>query len=141
MATAAALFSDFKSLSDQAVAATEKFSNLYYKTFDTQRHRLSSMYTDASTVVWNGNGCLGTSQINDFFINLPATVHDLASIDCQPVNGAAIPNATSILVVCEGTVQYGEERQRKPFSQNFLLVSENNTWKIMSDCFRFIDFD
>ena len=138
---AAALFTDFRSQSDQATAATETFSNLYYKTFDTQRHRLASLYTDVSTVVWNGNGYRGVSQINEFFINLPATVHEITSMDCQPINKIASQNATSILVVCEGTVRYGDERQRKHFSQNFLLMSENNTWKVVSDCFRFIDFE
>lgn len=138
---AAALFSDFRALSDQATTAAEQFSNLYYKTFDTQRHRLSALYTDRSMVVWNGNGYHGASKINEFFVNLPISVHKLTSIDCQPVNQVAIPNTTSIIVVCEGTVCYGDEKKHRPFTQNFLLVSENNQWKIISDCFRFIDFD
>jgi NTF2-related export protein 1/2 len=136
-----AVFADFPNTLKECMLATEQFSKLYYKTFDTQRHRLAALlYTDRSIIVWNGNPYRGLSQINSLLLNLPATKHELSSIDCQPINKEAIANK-SMLVVCEGTVKYDQERQPRHFSQNVVLVSENNLWKIISDCFRFVDSD
>ena len=132
---------DFRILCDQASDAAEQFSNIYYNTFDKQRHLLSKLYTNLSTVIWNGNAYHGQSKINEFFINLPGTAHELSTVDCQPVNQIASPDRTSVLVVCEGNVRYGDDRRRKYFTQNFLLMSDNNTWKIVTDNFRFIDVE
>lgn len=130
---------EFKGQSDQACHAAEEFSKKFYSVFDKQRHLLAKLYLDISTVVWNGNPYQGVAKINELFINLPATTHELTTMDCQPINSIATPDRTSVLVICEGHVRYGEERTRKPFTQTFVLISDNNTWKIASDCFRLID--
>lgn len=131
---------DFKYLSNQACLAAKEFGKLYFSTFDRQRHKLVKLYAEISTVVWNGNAYAGTTKINEFFVSLPATAHKLTSMDCQPINRIATSNRISILVVCEGYVKYGNEKERKYFSQTFfLLLSDNEKWKIISDCFRFID--
>ena len=51
---------------------------------------------------------------------------------------AASPGQTSILVVTEGWVKY-DGHDDESFSQNFLLAEQSGVWKIVSDCFRFID--
>ena len=42
----------------------------------------------------------------------------------------------TIVVKTFGTVTF-QGRQPKAFHQNFLLTSQNNVWKIVSDSFRF----
>ena len=138
---AATLLSDFRSLTEQAIQASDQFCQLYYKYHDTKPHVLyRQFYTEKSLLVWNGNNYNGL-HINEFFLNHPGTEHVVTAMDSQPINKIATANVTSIMVICEGKVKYENEREWKFFTQNFLLMSENNTWKIVSDCFRFIDFD
>ncbi|CAH3113928.1 unnamed protein product [Pocillopora meandrina] len=124
---------------DQATQAGEEFSNVYYETLDKRRHLMSKLYSENTTIVWNGNVVKGGSaKVTDFFNNLPATEHTLHSLDCQPVSDQAIPGQTTVLVVVEGLVKYDGHKMHR-FSQNFLLTAEGGTvWKVASDCFRFI---
>lgn len=49
---------------------------------------MSKLYSENTTIVWNGNVVKGGSaKVTDFFNNLPATEHTLHSLDCQPVSG------------------------------------------------------
>ena len=48
-------------------------------------------------------------------------------------------NHTTVLVCCEGVVNYDGQSNEQPFTQNFLLVKQADVWKIGSDCFRFLD--
>jgi len=100
---------------------------------------MAKLYSENTTIVWNGNLVTGGSaKVTEFFNNLPATEHRLSSLDCQPVSDQAIPGQTTVLVVVEGTVKYDGHPQ-KLFSQNFLLTAEGGkVWKVLSDCFRFI---
>ena len=139
MATAAGLLSDFKSLTEQAISAADEFSQIYHKLYDTQRHRLIQLYNERSTLVWNGNSVSGTQSINEFFINLPATEHQIFAMDSQPINKIATNGQTAILVTFDGQVKYENERDSRYFTQTLLLMSVNNTWKIINDCLRFID--
>ena len=138
-AAVAKLIPDFKGKCDQACQAAEQFSNLYYETFDKERHKLMGLYTDASKLVWNGIDNNGKDKINAFIIDLPSCEHDVFSVDSQPISSVASPDSTTILVVCEGSVKYGTDKQKRYFTQTFILTSQNNTWKVMSDCFRFIE--
>ena len=49
---------------------------------------MSKLYSENTTIVWNGNLVNGGSaQVTEFFNSLPATEHTLHSLDCQPVSG------------------------------------------------------
>lgn len=102
---------------------------------------MSKLYSENTTIVWNGNLVKGGSaKVTEFFNNLPATEHTLHSLDCQPVSDQAIPGQTTVLVVVEGLVKYDGLKMHR-FSQNFLLTAEGGTlWKVASDCFRFIEW-
>lgn len=133
---------DFSLQADQACDTALEFSRLYYDTYDRQRHRLKDLYMDGSTVIWNGNSYQGLANINDFYIKLPATTHELTTLDCHPISSKAIPEGNSILIVCEGRVKIGNDKRKKEFSQNFIITTVNgNNGKIVSDCFRLIDKD
>lgn len=49
---------------------------------------MAKLYSENTTIVWNGNLVTGGSaKVTEFFNNLPATEHRLSSLDCQPVSG------------------------------------------------------
>ena len=50
---------------------------------------LIGFYTDASTLVWNGNVHKGTRAIAGFYCALPNSTHSLLSVDCQPLKGTS----------------------------------------------------
>ena len=141
MVSTSSQLTTFDVLEDQATDLAGQVSRVYYNTYDRERHRLKSLYMPTSTVVWNGNCYKGQEQINDFFMKLPSTQHEINTLDCQPIVTACTPGTdTAILVVCEGKVRLGTDRRRREFSQNFIMSSnEDGKLKIVSDCFRFID--
>jgi hypothetical protein len=51
---------------------------------------------------------------------------------------SAIPGETTIVVSAFGKVQYADNKP-KPFVQTFLLTSQANVWKIVSDNYRFME--
>ena len=122
-------------MAEQASQSGEEFIQLYYETFDKRRHVVSKLYSDSSSLVWNGHHIKGSDKLNEFFVSLPTTVHNIYSMDCQPVSERAVPGSTSIAVFVSGTVGY-EDSKPKVFSQNFVLTAEGKVWKVVSDCFR-----
>ncbi|XP_048773994.1 NTF2-related export protein 2-like isoform X4 [Ostrea edulis] len=150
---------------DQATEAGEQFAKLYYETYDKKRHVLHKLYLDTATMVWNGNGLSGLDNIQKYLEGLPVSEHRMESLDCQPlsdwtyygmVSGPSGQDTDetvnsrilqldkvsggqfSIIVKTYGTVKY-QNRKPKTFHQNFMLTSQNNLWKVVSDSFRFQD--
>ena len=39
----------------QSMETAEKFSNIYYKKVDQERHAIDKLYLDTATMTWNGN--------------------------------------------------------------------------------------
>ena len=49
---------------------------------------MAKLYSENTTIVWNGNLVSGGSaKVTEFFNSLPGTEHKLSSLDCQPVSG------------------------------------------------------
>ncbi|KAJ8298165.1 hypothetical protein KUTeg_024696 [Tegillarca granosa] len=119
----------------QAAEAGEEFSKLFYETFDKKRHVLQKLYLDTATLVWNGNCINGQTDIVNFYQKLPTTEHKLESLDCQPLPDEVSSGQMTIIVKTFGTVKY-QNRKPKLFHQSFMLTSQNNVWKIVSDNFR-----
>ncbi|KAI9017411.1 NTF2- export protein 2 [Gaertneriomyces sp. JEL0708] len=118
--------------------AADNFIATYYKLYDRQRHLLSQMYKDTSAVLWNGIAMTGLEKLQEFFLKLPATDHQIHSYDGQPVRERG-----QILVTVTGTVKFGDDKQAKSFSQNFILSpdsgnSQPGTYFVSSDHFRFV---
>ncbi|XP_052720887.1 NTF2-related export protein 2-like isoform X2 [Crassostrea angulata] len=123
---------------DQASEAGEQFAKLYYETYDKKRHMLNKLYLDTATMVWNGNGLSGLENIQKYLEGLPVTEHRMESLDCQPISDKVSGGQFSIIVKTYGTVKY-QNRKSKTFHQNFMLTSQNNVWRVVSDSFRFQD--
>ncbi|KAJ4462018.1 putative NTF2-related export protein 1/2 [Paratrimastix pyriformis] len=115
----------------------------FYRTYDTERHKLCRFYRPESQVFFNGNRYAGEA-IDAFFKDLPRSQHTVLTIDCQPVMAAPpqgdLPSA--IMVVATGQVSYGNDAQ-KPFTENFLMVQDPQgqagQFYIISDNFRMVN--
>ncbi|XP_034487015.1 NTF2-related export protein-like isoform X2 [Drosophila innubila] len=111
------------------------FTRLYYASLDKQRHKTGRFYLDTATVSWNGNGAQGRERIERFFLELPSSHHQLTTFDSQPLLDAAVGNPSTYGILAGGTVKYDEQPIRN-FQQSFVIIVENDNWKIVSDCYR-----
>jgi len=123
----------------------EEFTQLYYKHLDTQRAILSRFYRPTSTILWNGNAFLGGDAYAEFMSRFPPTTHEIHSFDCHPVNsgmlsgGVSVPGeAPSMILVVSGAVRFGEEREKRGFSESFLLKADGDVFYVANHVNRFV---
>jgi NTF2-related export protein 1/2 len=113
-------------------AGAEDFTKIFYQHLDAsaQRPILKSFYRPTSTILWNGNAFLGGDAYVDFLIRFPATQHEVHNFDCHPVDSGMLTGAPvageapSIMLVVSGSVRVGDERDKRGFSESFLLKAE-----------------
>ncbi|KAI8367578.1 uncharacterized protein BYT42DRAFT_608266 [Radiomyces spectabilis] len=123
-----------------AEKSTEQFVRLFYENYDKQRNMLGNLYRDNSAILWNGNAFSGAHQYSEFLARLPVSHHEIDVYDCQPI--AATLNAQGacgILINVTGSVKYGDHPIKKPFSQTFILMPDENqasNYYVQSDNFR-----
>jgi len=121
---------------DMAIETAEKFSELFYKKMDNDRHTIEKLYLPTASFTWNGNHIEGGENIKNFIINqLPRSEHYLSSLDSQPLPNEAVGDQTTVLVTACGSVKYGKS-SGVPFQQNFLVTEKDMKWKIAVDTFR-----
>lgn len=96
----------FKELEPEICKDADKFSVLYYEAFDARRsvsecrsgykrdifiaslfQFINKFYTDAATLVWNGNPVQGSNDIGIFLSALPDSNFTIRSLDAQPIAG------------------------------------------------------
>ncbi|KAL0100906.1 hypothetical protein PUN28_019350 [Cardiocondyla obscurior] len=130
---------DLKAKIDQACRTAEDFQKLYYEYADKRRYLISRMYMDNATLVWNGNGVTGKDAIQKFLTDLPSSIHNVVTLDAQPIIGPEVAIQLTLLVKVGGKVKY-EEKNEKQFNQTFLITAIGDKWKIVNDCFRVQEF-
>lgn len=114
---------------------------------------------ETAVLVWNGNSVIGNMQIQSFLEKLPASDHQVVSLDAQPIHGMptntdyfcysllgfnlfifnaeeAIKGQPTVMAVVAGIVRF-DKKPGQPFSQNFLITAQDTKWKVVSDCLRF----
>lgn len=42
---------------------------------------------DTANLIWNGNGVQGKENIQKFWTDLPTSVHNILTLDAQPITG------------------------------------------------------
>jgi Nuclear transport factor 2 (NTF2) domain len=130
--------------SDIDPIGAESFSNLYYRNLDTQRQVLSSIYRPTSTILWNGNAFLGGDAYVEFIARFPTTTHEVHSFDCHPIHsgmlsGVSVPGEPPIMIlVVSGSVLFAGEREKRGFSESFLLKSDGDVFYVANQVGRFI---
>ncbi|GAB1601607.1 NTF2-related export protein 2-like isoform X2 [Argonauta hians] len=123
---------------DQACTAGEEFHKLYYETFDKKRHLLSKLYMSNAQMVWNGTFVEGMTEIMKFIEHLPSTETSIETFDCHPLADVVSQGQTTISVTIFGLVKFPKKKP-KAFHQHFILTSQENVWKIVSDNYRFVE--
>ncbi|KAG0004311.1 NTF2- export protein 2 [Entomortierella chlamydospora] len=127
---------------DISSSGADQFVELYYKVYDTQRPVLNRLYRDSSAILWNGNAFSGITPYQEFYNKLASSEHSIDAYDCHPLpSQSPDPNTPcSIILNVTGTVQYSNEKQKRLFSQSFVLSPDptNGSFYVWSDCFRFV---
>ncbi|GLH00288.1 NTF2-related export protein [Gryllus bimaculatus] len=130
--------SGFLRREEEACTLAENFVKFYYESVDRMRHRMSRLYLDSATLIWNGNGVMGNQYIQEFFEKLPRTDHGVSTVDCQPLSqGAGLTQDFTFVLKVSGTVLLSADIS-KTFQQNLLITTEGDKMKIVSDCYRFL---
>uniref|UniRef100_J3MUQ6 NTF2 domain-containing protein n=1 Tax=Oryza brachyantha TaxID=4533 RepID=J3MUQ6_ORYBR len=89
-----------------ADAVAKAFVEHYYRTFDTNRPALVSLYQDGSMLTFEGQQFLGPAAIAGKLSSLPFAQchHDINTVDCQPSGPSG-----GMLVFVSGSLRTGPE--------------------------------
>ena len=105
---------------------------------------LARFYRPTSTILWNGNAFLGGDAYAEFITRFPATQHEVHSFDCHPVDsgmltGMGVPGEPpSMILIVSGSVRYGDEREKRGFSESFLLKADGEVFYVANHVNRLI---
>ncbi|KAI6129103.1 nuclear transport factor 2 [Pisolithus thermaeus] len=115
-------------------AIAEKFTDFYYRTFDTDRHGLAPLYKDESMLTWEGQQILGVQRIIEKLTTLPfaKVQHQVSTVDAQP----SVPNTANLIVSVTGFLLVDGDSNPIRYSQAFHLVSADGGYYVYNDIFR-----
>jgi NTF2-related export protein 1/2 len=74
----------------------------------------------------------------------PQTNHEVQSFDCHPIDSAMLTGAPiqgeppSMILTVSGSVRYGEEREKRGFSESFLLKADGDVFYVANHVNRLI---
>ncbi|CAI5437448.1 unnamed protein product [Caenorhabditis angaria] len=132
---------DFNKDDEELCKEANKFVSVYYDVLDRKREKISFLYANVanSNLVWNGNPVDGYDNICKFMTTIPATRHEIHSIDAQRfpenMNGELF---NGIILHVAGAVSSGDDGDRA-FTQTLVLCVEDEKYRIKSDRFRYIE--
>ncbi|KAG4073849.1 hypothetical protein HA402_014054 [Bradysia odoriphaga] len=129
---------DVKSKIDQSYQTADEFTKVYYDSVDKKRHQVSRLYLDNGLLVWNGNESSGKENIQKYFLDLPTSVHNIITLDTQPIIDESTTYAPTFIIQVSGSVKF-QDNAPKPFQQSFMITAQGDKWKIATDCFRLQD--
>ncbi|KAL5223330.1 hypothetical protein ABZP36_028043 [Zizania latifolia] len=114
-------------------AVAKAFVEHYYRTFDSNRPALVSLYQDGSMLTFEGQKFLGPAAIAGKLGSLPFAQcqHDIATVDCQPSGPQG-----GMLVFVSGSLRTGPEEHPLKFSQMFQLLPAGGSFYVQNDMFR-----
>ncbi|KAG0476767.1 hypothetical protein HPP92_013145 [Vanilla planifolia] len=115
-------------------AVARAFVEHYYRTFDTNRAGLSTLYQDNSMLSFEGAKTQGVAAITAKLTGLPFQQchHNISTIDCQPSGPTG-----GVLVFVSGSLQLAGEQHALKFSQMFHLIpTPQGSFFVLNDIFR-----
>jgi NTF2-related export protein 1/2 len=74
----------------------------------------------------------------------PQTNHEVQSFDCHPIDSGMLTGAPiqgeppSMILTVSGSVRYGEEREKRGFSESFLLKADGDVFYVANHVNRLI---
>ncbi|KAJ7796879.1 hypothetical protein B0H14DRAFT_2913316 [Mycena olivaceomarginata] len=115
-------------------AVATQFVDFYYKTFDSDRNQLASLYRDGSMLTFEGAQIAGATSITDKLVNLPfqKVLHKVTTKDAQPSSSSV----ASLLVSVTGLLVVDDSPNPLQFSQIFHLMPEGGSYYVFNDIFR-----
>ncbi|XP_003744388.1 NTF2-related export protein 2 [Galendromus occidentalis] len=113
-----------------------EFAKIFYKTLDSKRHMLGNIYQDDAQLLWNGNQYSGKEAIHKFYTSLPHSETTLVSVDAQPITAQFQEGKPTALITCTGNIRL-KGLQSAGFTENFVVLSEGTSWKVLRGNFRF----
>ncbi|XP_030569636.1 NTF2-related export protein-like [Drosophila novamexicana] len=111
------------------------FTGLYYAFLDNRRDEMGYFYLDNAKLTWNGMCTYGRNAIEQKFLELPSSHHELKTLDALPMPASIVGNQLTTTILVGGIVQYPGQPMCT-FNQVFLVTSESDKWKISSDLYR-----
>ncbi|KAH8280552.1 hypothetical protein KR018_009799, partial [Drosophila ironensis] len=129
------LLQELKTKIETCARTAEDFTRLYYASVDSRRHQMGRLYIDTAVFSWNGNGATGRDMIERYFVELPSSIHQMLTLDAQPIMDPLVANQLTYLIMTSGTVKFVDHAMCN-FQQSFIVTAENDKWKIASDCYR-----
>eukprot|EP00252_Welwitschia_mirabilis_P026316 TRINITY_DN8593_c0_g1_i1.p1 TRINITY_DN8593_c0_g1~~TRINITY_DN8593_c0_g1_i1.p1 ORF type:complete len:124 (-),score=12.86 TRINITY_DN8593_c0_g1_i1:314-685(-) len=115
-------------------AVASMFVQHYYKTFDTNREALASLYQEGSMLTFEGHKIQGIQGIISKLQSLPFPVceHSISTVDCQP---SGYPGGMVVFV--SGTIKLPGEDYPLRFTQLFhLMPTPQGSFFVFNDIFR-----
>ena len=109
----------------------QTFVKFFYETFDSNRANLSPLYTNESTLTFEGQQFKGNEEVMKKIVNLPIKVvqHVITTCDCQP-----LANAIVIHVLGQ---QKSDDDMPLPFSETFVLApTPEGSFFVMNEIYR-----
>ncbi|CAL8108171.1 unnamed protein product [Orchesella dallaii] len=121
---------------DDAQDVAEKFCKTYYDTIQKKPHLVSQLYLETSVLIWDGNPLLGQDQIQKCFEQLPSLTFNVMTMDSHPINPLAVGPRKTFIIKTAGVYRVSGPGSQKQFSQDIVLTTEGDKWRIASDTFR-----
>lgn len=87
---------------------------------------------------------MGGEAYVDFLSRFPVTSHEVHNFDCHPVDsgmlsGMVVPGEPpSMILVVSGSVRYAEEREKRGFSESFLLKADGDVFYVANQVNRMV---
>ncbi|KAL7670889.1 hypothetical protein ACOME3_005805 [Neoechinorhynchus agilis] len=137
---------DIEATSKETNKVAEAFVNRFYRSMDTNRHKVHMLYMPNAVVVWNGNRIEGLDTLSSFFTDtIPSSNFTIDSYDAVGIKLAdpLIAEKTgtrmeSISICVAGIVKF-KSNPGRTFHDTFLIGVDDFNWKIESEAFRFSD--
>ncbi|CCG82283.1 Nuclear transport factor 2 [Taphrina deformans PYCC 5710] len=115
-------------------ALGQQFCDFYYKTFDSDRSQLVSLYREHSMLTFENSQTQGHQAIVTKLQELPfkKVAHRVSTLDAQPSS----PSGGGVLVMVTGELMIDDEQNAQRYSQVFHLLPEGGSFYVLNDIFR-----
>lgn len=125
---------------EQAKQVAVAFCEHYYPNLCQNKEALRNLYGDASTLLFEGQLCVGQAAIMAKLQGLTyqRIAHELTSVDAVSVAHGTAPNKPAIMLTVLGQLKTDDDPPHS-FTQTFLLrTAENEAMYIAYEAFRMV---
>ena len=112
----------------------KEFVLFYYNCLDNDRQQMVNLYRPNSMLTFENTKKQGQQEIAEYIFTLPQSARQLQTLDAQPIMGNGVQG---LLIFVSGQIQTGPGENPLMFSQVFTLYSENGSYFVLNDIFKF----